>query len=106
MPFNGQGAAQSIEDAALLTALFAHVNQKQQVEQALKVYDEARRPRTQRVAEISRQFGRIYAFAEEGVSDDLNKMRAILGAGSKYTNDIDLKGLNEEAVTKFLDAIR
>jgi salicylate hydroxylase len=106
MPFNGQGAAQSIEDVALLTALFAHVNLKQQVEQALKVYDELRRPRTQRVAEISRQFGRIYAFAEEGVSDDLNKMRAILGAGAKYTNDIDLKGLNEEAVMKFLEAIR
>jgi hypothetical protein len=29
-----------------------------------------------------------------------------LGAGAKYTNDIDLKGLNEEAVMKFLEAIR
>ncbi|KAF8859301.1 FAD/NAD(P)-binding domain-containing protein [Acephala macrosclerotiorum] len=103
MPFNGQGAAQSIEDAALLTALFAHVRELDQlVERALTVYDELRRPRTQEVVEISRAFGRMYAFAEEGVGDDLDKMRAILGAGAKYTNDVDLKGLNEEVVKRFL----
>ncbi|KUJ08217.1 FAD/NAD(P)-binding domain-containing protein [Mollisia scopiformis] len=102
MPFNGQGAAQSIEDAALLTALFEHVTKLEQVEKALGVYDELRRPRTQKIAELSRQFGRMYAFAEEGVGDDLGKMRAILGAGAKYTNDVDLKALNEEAVRNFL----
>lgn len=106
MPFNGQGAAQSIEDAALLTALFGHVTDlEKHAEPALKVYDEIRRPRTQRVAEYSRQFGRMYAFAEEGVGDDLNKMRAILGVGAKYTNDVDLKGLNEEAVRRFLEVV-
>lgn len=103
MPFNGQGAAQSIEDSCLLTALFAHVTELEKVERAFMVYDELRRPRTQKVAEISRQFGRMYAFAEEGVGDDLDKMRAILGAGVKYTNDVDLKGLNEEAVRRFLE---
>lgn len=102
MPFNGQGAAQSIEDAALLKGLFAHATELEQVERALKVYDELRRPRTQKVAEISRAFGRMYAFAEQGVGDDLDKMRAILGAGAKYTNDVDLKGLNEEAVKRLL----
>jgi salicylate hydroxylase len=107
MPFNGQGAAQSIEDAALLTALCAHVTDlEKHAEPALKVYDELRRPRTQRAAEYSRQFGRMYAFAEEGVGDDLGKMRAILGAGAKYTNDVDLKGLNEEAVRRLLEAVQ
>ncbi|TVY76168.1 6-methylsalicylic acid decarboxylase atA [Lachnellula suecica] len=105
MPFNGQGAAQSIEDAALLTALFEHVTELDtHVERALKVYDEMRRPRTQKVAEISRAFGRMFAYAEEGVGDDLNKMRAIMGAGAKYTNDVDLEGMNQEAVRKFLEA--
>ena len=107
MPFNGQGAAQSIEDAALLTALFAHVTELgPQAEQALKIYDEIRRPRSQRVAEISRQFGRMYVYAEEGVGEDLNKMRAILGAGAKYTNDVDLQKINEEAVRSFLSAVQ
>jgi salicylate hydroxylase len=106
MPFNGQGAAQSIEDATLLTALFEHVTELEtQVEKALAVYDELRRPRSQKVAELSRQFGRMYAFAEEGVGDDLGKMRAVLGAGAKYTNDVDLEGLNKEAVRRFLKAV-
>ena len=105
MPFNGQGAAQSIEDAALLTALFSHVSGLKQVERAFQVYDDMRRPRTQKVAEISRQFGRMYAFSEDGVGDDLNKMRAILGAGAKYTNDIDLELLNKEAIERLLHAI-
>jgi salicylate hydroxylase len=105
MPFNGQGAAQSIEDAALLTALFAHVTGLGQVEPAFKVYDEMRRPRTQKVAEISRQFGRMYAYAEAGVGDDLNKMRAILGAGAKYTNDVNLEEMNKEAVRRLLEAV-
>lgn len=106
MPFNGQGAAQSIEDAALLTALFAHVTELERVERAFSVYDELRRPRTQKVAEISRKFGRMYAFAEEGVGDDLDKMRAILGAGAKYTNDVDLEKLNEEGVRRLLEAVQ
>ncbi|CZR60119.1 uncharacterized protein PAC_10014 [Phialocephala subalpina] len=106
MPFNGQGAAQSIEDAALLTALFAHVTELEWVERAFSVYDELRRPRTQKVAEISRKFGRMYAFAEEGVGDDLDKMRAILGAGAKYTNDVDLEKLNEEGVRRLLEAVQ
>jgi salicylate hydroxylase len=106
MPFNGQGAAQSIDDSCLLTALFAHVTLLgSQVEQAFKIFDEIRRPRTQKVAELSRQFGRMYAYAESGVDDDINKMRAIFGAGAKFTNDVDLEGLNKDAVGKYLEAI-
>ena len=43
MPFNGQGAPQSIEDAALLTALSAPVTELQLLERALNVYEELRR---------------------------------------------------------------
>lgn len=105
MPFNGQGAAQSIEDAAFLTALFAHVTDLNQVGKAFQVYDAMRRPRTQKVAEISRQFGRIYAFVEEGVCDDLDEMRKIMGAGGKYTNDVDLEAVNSEGVRRFLELV-
>jgi salicylate hydroxylase len=87
-----------------LTALFEHVTELKQVERALSIYDEVRRSRTQKVAELSRQLGRMYAFAEEGVGDDIDKMRAIMGAGAKYTNDVDLKGLNEEAMKRFFQS--
>ncbi|PVH78455.1 FAD/NAD(P)-binding domain-containing protein [Cadophora sp. DSE1049] len=102
MPFNGQGAAQSIEDAAMLTALFEHVTELGDVEKAFAVYDEMRRPRTQKVVELSRAFGRMYAFADEEVGDDLNEMRRRLGEGGKYTNEVDLEGMNGDAVRRFL----
>ncbi|KAH7410707.1 hypothetical protein BKA64DRAFT_731536 [Cadophora sp. MPI-SDFR-AT-0126] len=103
MPFNGQGAAQSIEDAAMLTALFEHVTELTDVEKALEVYDEMRRPRTQKVVELSRAFGRMYGFTDEEVGDDLNEMRRRLGEGGKYTNEFDLEGMNEDAVRRFLE---
>ena len=103
MPFNGQGAAQSIEDAAMLTALFEHVAQLGQVEQAFAVYDELRRPRTQKVVELSRAFGRMYAFVEQEVGDDSNEMRKRLGEGGKYTNEVDLEEMNAEAVRRLLE---
>ena len=98
MPFNGQGAAQSIEDAAMLTALFEHVTELAQVEKAFAVYDELRRPRTQKVVELSREFGRMYAFFDEEVRDDLDEMKKRLGDGGKYTNEVDLVWMKTEAV--------
>ena len=74
------------------------------MERAFKVYDELRRPRTQKAAKLSRQFRRMYAFTEEGIGDDLNKMRAILGARAKLTSD-DLEAMNQEAVRKFLERV-
>lgn len=47
----------------------------------------------------------MYAFTEEGVGDDLNQMRAILGAGAKFTSDVDLEAMNQEAVRKFLERV-
>ena len=98
MPFNGQRAAQSIEDAAMLTALFEHVTELAQVEKAFAVYDELRRPRTQKVVELSREFGRMYAFFDEEVRDDLDEMKKRLGDGGKYTNEVDLVWMKTEAV--------
>ena len=64
------------------------------------------RSRSQKVAELSRTFGRIYAFAEDGVGGNLDKIRAALGASGKFMNDIGLEGLNKEAVRRFLDVVQ
>lgn len=104
-PFNGQGAAQAIEDAAVLNALFKEVTGLEEVESALRAYDEVRRPRSQRVAALSRQFGRMYAFIEPGVGRDLDKTREILGAGAGFTNNINLDAQNEAAVSWFRAAV-
>jgi salicylate hydroxylase len=109
-PFNGQGAAQAVEDAAVLNALFREVRRLDvEVEAALRAYDEVRRPRSQKVAALSRQFGRMYAFIEPGVGGpgrDLDGMRRIMGAGGTFTNNIDLDAQNEAAVLRFKAAVK
>lgn len=105
MPFAGQGAAQAVEDVALIAALFAQVKDLGQVEKALQLYDEFRRPRSQKVVELSRAFGRMYAFVEKDVGSDVDKLRAKLGAGAKYINEVDLEGMHQQAVKKLLEPV-
>lgn len=105
-PFNGQGAAQAIEDAAVLNALFREVTALGEVEPALAAYDGVRRPRSQAVAALSRRFGRMYAFVEQGVGRDLGKTREIMAAGAAFTNNVDLDAQNEAAVSAFRAAVK
>lgn len=62
-PNLGQGGNQGLEDAAtlvrLLTRSAAGAPDRQVLAQLLARYDELRRPRTQRIARLSRQLGRI-----------------------------------------------
>jgi salicylate hydroxylase len=53
LPFFAQGAAQSVEDAAVLAACLRNVD-RQQVHQALQRYEDIRRPRASRVQLMSR----------------------------------------------------
>lgn len=57
VPFQAQGAAMGIEDAATLAPLLAGT---ESVEHAFSRYASLRQPRTQRVAAISAQNGRIF----------------------------------------------
>jgi salicylate hydroxylase len=52
LPFMGQGAAQSIEDGAMLAACLSHVDAKH-VPEALSRYERLRLPRTSRVQNLS-----------------------------------------------------
>ncbi|ORY62993.1 uncharacterized protein BCR38DRAFT_458248 [Pseudomassariella vexata] len=108
LPFAGNGAAQALEDAAVLDALFAHVTKPGQIEMALKAYDEVRRPRSQMVVEIARRFGRVYAYAEEEgrMHEDPEKMRKFFGEMGKVTNEFDVKGQNARAVRMFVELSR
>jgi salicylate hydroxylase len=100
-PFAGNGACQAFEDASTMLALFKEVTDVSHVHKAFEAFDAIRRPRSQQVVELSRMFGRLYAFMEEGVGDDLNKIRMKMGEGSKIMSDADLQEQNEEAVRYF-----
>ncbi|KAF7846487.1 hypothetical protein BT93_L4249 [Corymbia citriodora subsp. variegata] len=101
MPFIGNGAAQAIEDAAVLTALFSRATSASQIEKALAAYNEVRRPRAQKVVSLARDFGRLYDFALEGVEDDPMKMKMFMGKAAAFTNNADLGKQNDDAVKVF-----
>ncbi|KAI1458443.1 FAD/NAD(P)-binding domain-containing protein [Annulohypoxylon moriforme] len=101
LPFAGNGAAQALEDAAVLDALFAQVRNPNQITRALAAFDEVRRPRSQAVVDLARKFGRVYAYAEDGMHEDPERMRAFFAEMAAFTNEFDVKGQNEVALRMF-----
>ncbi|OTB07684.1 hypothetical protein M426DRAFT_53190 [Hypoxylon sp. CI-4A] len=99
LPFAGNGAAQALEDAAVLDSLFDHVAKPEDVERALVAYDRVRRPRSQKMVELARQFGRIYAYADEGrFYENPEMMRRFFQSMAEWTNAFDVARQNESAV--------
>ncbi|KAF2724235.1 FAD/NAD(P)-binding domain-containing protein [Polychaeton citri CBS 116435] len=105
MPFAGNGAAQALEDSAVLSCLFDQTSELSQIEAAFKAYDTTRRPRSQAVVDLARQFGRVYAYAEDGMHEDPVRMKQFFGKMAAFTNAFDVKGQNDTAVKLFQDSI-
>ncbi|KAK8116204.1 FAD/NAD(P)-binding domain-containing protein [Apiospora sp. TS-2023a] len=114
LPFAGNGAAQALEDAAVLHALFdssassstfsptdLHDEEKGVIGKMFEAYDAVRRPRSQAVVDLARRFGRVYAYAEDGMHEDPVRMKAFFAEMSAFTNQFDVRGQNEEAVRVF-----
>lgn len=122
MPFVGNGAAQALEDAAVLTALFRSLvalpnpnsnpdpNSSSNsvsnvvlsnVEKAFAAYDAVRIPRTQRVVEMGREFGRMYGFALGDIHEDPVRMKKRFAESAAFTNNFDVEGQNRRAVEIF-----
>ncbi|KAK0649287.1 hypothetical protein B0T16DRAFT_445105 [Cercophora newfieldiana] len=106
LPFAGNGAAQALEDAAVLDHLFGLVRQVSRVEAALTAYDAVRRPRSQAVVNLARAFGRVYAYAEGDIHENPQKMREFFAGAALFTNEADLKKQNDEAVKTYESSIR
>lgn len=63
-PHTGQGAGQSIEDAAVLARCLAEA-QPSDIDRWLAFYEEIRKPRSRQVQEASRRAGQIYEMVDE-----------------------------------------
>jgi salicylate hydroxylase len=63
LPHQGQGAVQSIEDAAVLARCLERAG-REDVSEWLKLYERVRRPRAERVQQASRITGEIYRLAD------------------------------------------
>ena len=73
--FTRNRACQAFEDASTMLALFKEMTDVLQIPKAFKAFDVIRRTRSQQPVELSRMFGRMYAFMKDGVGDDLHKIR-------------------------------
>ncbi|KAK5113054.1 hypothetical protein LTR62_003633 [Meristemomyces frigidus] len=106
MPFAGNGAAQALEDAAVLDLLFGKTTDVNQIEAAFDAYDRARRPRSQAVVDLARKFGRVYAYAEPSVpAEDPVKMKQFFGGMAAMTNNFDLGKQDEDALGFYEEAL-
>ncbi|KAI0166774.1 FAD/NAD(P)-binding domain-containing protein [Hypoxylon sp. FL1284] len=104
LPFAGNGAAQALEDAAVLDALLGAVRGVDRLPAALRAYDAVRRPRSQAVVDLARRFGRMYAYAEDGAPhEDPERMRAFFAEAAAFTNNFNVSAQNEAALKLFLE---
>lgn len=100
-PFAGNGAAQALEDCAVLDSLFSKVKDVSQVEKAFAAYDTIRRPRSQAIVDLSRKFGRAYNYNEEGLRDSPEAMRKFFKEAAFFTNNVDMAKQNDDAMKLF-----
>lgn len=92
-PHQGAGAGMCIEDVLVLSNLLKDVDTGNQpeLEQAFKVFDEVRRPRTLRNVVASLEAGRLYDFEGEGVGDDLEALEKNLTQRMEWVWGHDLE---------------
>jgi salicylate hydroxylase len=96
-PHQGAGAGSCIEDALFMSELLKEAEKKEDIERAFKVFDEVRRPRTQKLVKTSLEAGQLYEFELEG--DDLDKIEANQMQRMRWIWDFNL----DEEVAKAKD---
>lgn len=100
-PSAGNGAAQALEDCAVLDYLLSEVTTPSQAEKAFEAFDKIRRPRSQAIVDISRRFSRLYNYADPEIGTDPERMRAFFKEAAAFTNNADLTKQNEDAMTLY-----
>lgn len=90
----------SMADSFILSTLLGHAKTPRQAQVALRVYDEIRRPRTQRIVESSRETGIILTGRDKETGLDRNKRSEALGSRWDIMYSIDLEKHRDEALAK------
>ncbi|KAI0194624.1 FAD/NAD(P)-binding domain-containing protein [Astrocystis sublimbata] len=101
IPFAGLGAGQAMEDAAVLCELFSRVTEPRHVGCALAAYNEVRRPRTQAIVDLARRVAHVYASAEDGLHEDLERSKKLLYVPADMLDYFDVLGQNKSALQLF-----
>ncbi|KAG6359573.1 hypothetical protein INS49_013094 [Diaporthe citri] len=99
-PWQGSGGGMTIEDALILSSVLGRATSQKEACMALRVYDEVRRPRTQRIVESSRGTGLILAGRGEGMGLDLKRLTGNVLSRWDFIIDFDNKKHRDEALEK------
>lgn len=97
-PWQGSGCGMSLEDTLVLSTLLGRSKSVAEARVALGVYDQARRPRTQRIVESSRGTGVIMTGKGEETGLNLEKLRQKLLPRWDFILDFDNKKACDDAV--------
>ncbi|KAI0435894.1 hypothetical protein F4803DRAFT_544062 [Xylaria telfairii] len=93
-PWQGSGGGMSIEDSLILSSLLGRTKVPSEAVTALQVYDQVRRPRTQRIVESSRATGTMLTGKKE---IDPETMRTFMSRWD-FIIDIDTEKHRDEAI--------
>ncbi|KAI0901685.1 salicylate hydroxylase [Annulohypoxylon nitens] len=94
-PWQGSGAGLAIEDAMVLGTLFANISSPREINSIFKAYDLVRRPRCQRVIDLSRETGRILCGQ---VSLHANELMALIAPRWNFIFGLDMEVHKQEAL--------
>ncbi|KAI1656175.1 hypothetical protein F4813DRAFT_397624 [Daldinia decipiens] len=96
-PWQGSGGGMSIEDSLILSALLGRAKTPTEALTALKVYDQVRRPRTQRIVESSRITGNMLIGRSEETKLVPKMFKSFLSRWD-FIIDIDMEKHRDEAL--------
>ncbi|KAK7749137.1 hypothetical protein SLS62_008425 [Diatrype stigma] len=102
-PWQGAGAGQAFEDAAVLGALLGSATSAKNIEAAFRAYDAVRRPRGQQVIDSSRATGQIMCGRGKDIGLDPDKLRSALATRWSFIFSLDLEAHKQEALEKMRD---
>lgn len=96
LPYLAQGAAQAVEDAAVLTGLFGRITDKSQIHGLLKVYENVRKWRTTQIVQGSTNCRNIFHLPdgeEQKQRDAILKLSPRKGYGNRWADPVFQKFL-------------
>lgn len=97
-PWQASGGGMSVEDSFIISSLLSHATTKNEAVNALKAYDEVRRPRTQRIVESSLGTGAIMTGRGGETKMPLDQVKEKLTHRWDFILGIELEKHRDEAI--------
>lgn len=97
-PHLGAGAGMAMEDAYVLSKLIGRVDNAEDLPGAFETYDSVRRPHTQKLIASSRDSGKLWQLAFDGVKDDPVKLKEQLDYRFQWIWYHDLEAELDKAI--------